>query len=116
MRNSEQAWRSDAKCDSLAGNLVEIVYSPEAKIQLLDLEEYLAKRFYPKNAERYVERIRKACRNLALSPNRGKNRDDIASGLRMIGFERRVAIYYELIGDQVNVVGIHYGGHSSDID
>jgi toxin ParE1/3/4 len=93
----------------------DVVYSPESEAQLFDLEEYLALRFYPKNAEMYIERIRKACRGLGLLPHRGKNRDDIAPGLRMIGFERRVAIYYRLIDDHVNIVGVHYGGHSSDI-
>jgi len=93
----------------------EVVYSPEAETQLFELEEYLAVRFYPGNAEKYVQRIRKACRNLVLLPDRGKNRDDIAPGIRMIGFERRVAIYYRLIEGQVNILGVHYGGYSSDI-
>lgn len=94
---------------------VEVVYSQEAKSQLLDLEEYLANRFYPKNAEKYVERIRRACLGLGLAPNRGRRRDDITAGVRMIGFERRVTIYYKLIEDRVNILGIHYAGYSPDI-
>jgi plasmid stabilization system protein ParE len=39
--------------------MAEVIFSPEAAAQLECLEEYLASRFYPGNAARYVERMRR---------------------------------------------------------
>jgi toxin ParE1/3/4 len=72
-----------------------VVFSSAAQSQLEELEDYLALRFYPGNAERYVERIATACISLGLAPHRGTQREDLGTGVRMIGFESRVAIYSE---------------------
>jgi toxin ParE1/3/4 len=90
--------------------MAEVIFSPEAAAQLECLEEYLASRFYPGNAARYVERIVAACRGLGLAPNRGIRRDDLGEGIRLLGFETRVAIYFRITDKQVVILGIHYGG------
>lgn len=89
---------------------VEIVFSSQATEQLEQLEDYLARRFYARNAQRYVERLMMACRSLAQAPHRGTKRDDLAPGLRTVGFERTATIYFTLSGDQVVIVSIGYRG------
>ncbi len=39
----------------------EVIFSAEAEMQLQELETYLAERFYPANAERFIERLAQAC-------------------------------------------------------
>lgn len=77
---------------------------------LADIEEYLALRFYPKNAAAYVERIAAACQKIGLAPQRGIARDDIRPGLRAVGFERRVTITFQIEPDGVHILGIFYAG------
>jgi toxin ParE1/3/4 len=70
-----------------------VAFSDVAVLHLQEIEEYLAERFYPATAERFVQRIVKACLALGSAPYRGTKRDDLAEGIRTIGFERRATIY-----------------------
>ena len=94
----------------------EVAFSEEAESQLQRLEEYLAERFHPANAERYVQRLIEACLSLGAAPHRGTKREDLAPGIRMTGFERRVTIYFKLLEHQVVILGIAYGGRSFERD
>ncbi len=49
----------------------EVVFSPEALAHLPALEAYLAERFYPANAHRYIQRIIEACPRLGRVPQLG---------------------------------------------
>ena len=94
----------------------EVAFSPEAELQLQELEAYLAERFYPANAERYIERLTDACRALALAPFQGTMRDDLAPGIRTTGFERRVTIYFKVVEKRILILGIFYGGRKFTLD
>ena len=48
--------------------------------------------------------------NLIIFPQRGTCRDDLSPGLRIIGFERRVAIVFKLVDDTILIVRVFYGG------
>jgi toxin ParE1/3/4 len=43
-------------------------------------------------------------------PQRGRLRDDIRPGIRILGFERRVVIAYAIAENLVVIHGIFYGG------
>jgi toxin ParE1/3/4 len=88
-------------------------FSVEARTQLAELEEYLADRFYPRNAERYVLRIAQACFSLGNAPHRGTSREDLGHGVRVVGFERRVSIYFRVKVDEIVIAGIFYGGEQT---
>ncbi len=87
-----------------------VEFSVEAQAHLNELEDYLAERFYPGNARKYLDRLMQSCLSLGRSPHRGRSRDDLRPGLRVIGFERRVSIYFKVVGDRVYIVGVLYGG------
>jgi toxin ParE1/3/4 len=93
-------------------SLLQVVLSEEAQEQLDQLELYLAERFYPANAQRFVQRLTKACYKIGLAPHQGTNHDNLSPGIRSKGFERRVTIYFKIVGPQVMILGIHYGGHT----
>ncbi len=61
-------------------------------------------------AEAYIGRIEKACMSLATFPERCSRRDDLAPGLRTIGFERRVTIAFRVLDHVVEIVAIAYAG------
>jgi toxin ParE1/3/4 len=89
-----------------------VTFSAEAQADLVELEEYLSERFYPRNAERYVHRIAQACFALAHAPHRGTSREDLGFGVRVIGFERRLSIYFRVRSDEIIIAGIFYGGET----
>ena len=61
-------------------------------------------------ALRYTHRIRSFIKSLCVFPQRGTRRDDLSPGLRIIGFERRVAIVFKLVDDTILIVRVFYGG------
>jgi toxin ParE1/3/4 len=87
-----------------------VTFSPEAEADLADLEAYLAYRFYPGNAERFVARIAEACVALGHAPYRGSSREDLGTGVRVVGFERRASIYFRVTKDQIRIEGVFYRG------
>ena len=58
----------------------------------------------------YIRRIREYCEGFADFPERGARRDDIRPGLRIVGFERRVAIAFTFDEERVRIARIFYGG------
>lgn len=64
----------------------------------------------PTLAINYIRRIRSYCEGFAEFPERGTRRDDIRPGLRIVGFERRVAIVFTFDADHVRIGRILYGG------
>ena len=88
----------------------EVSFRPTAEADLFDLYQYLAHRAGRTVAGRYVHRIEAACMALERIPERGTRRDDIRAGLRVMGFERRATIVFQIIGNEVIIVRIFYGG------
>ena len=92
-----------------------IVFTPEAKNDLLDLYEYIAEHSSTTRAMHYIERIEKICMSLQALPERGTRRDDLRPGLRVMGFERRVLIAFRVSPNSVAILRILYGGRSVEL-
>lgn len=88
-----------------------VVYSPRAWRQLTDLYRWIAEHSgEPDHAEGFVSAIFDYCDDLADFPMIGLARDDLRSGLRTIGFRRRVVIAFAVDEQTVEVHGVYYGG------
>lgn len=87
-----------------------LVFRPRAAEDLASLFAYIAERSGRDRALTYLGRIEGACFALLNFPERGTRRDDIACGLRIIGFERRVGIAFRVLEDAVEIVAISYAG------
>src|SRR5258707_14037725 len=72
----------------------ELVFSPEAKADLIELFGYIAEQSGASIAIGYIERIERYCRGFGTFPERGTKRDDLRPGRRGVGFERRIAIAF----------------------
>lgn len=88
----------------------EVEFLRRAEDDLLNLYETIAMQAGPVVAETYIERIEAACLALETSPMRGTRRNDISSGLRIMGFERRATIVFRVRGSRVTIARILYGG------
>jgi toxin ParE1/3/4 len=88
----------------------KIVFRPEAEADLFSLYRYIADRSGRDRAASYIARIETSCMALANFPERGTARDDLAPGIRIVGFERRVSIAFQVKGDTVRIVRVFYGG------
>jgi toxin ParE1/3/4 len=87
-----------------------IAFLPRAEADLRALFDYIAAESSIDIADAYARRIEAACRSLETFPMRGIRRDDFWPGLRIMGFERRVAIAFTVLDQDVEIVRILYGG------
>ena len=87
-----------------------VVFSPSARDDLRKLYIYIAERSGEARAIAYLSRIEEHCRGFATLPERGIRRDDLAPGLRVTGFERRVTVAFHVDHGTVTFDRILYGG------
>jgi toxin ParE1/3/4 len=88
----------------------EVTLRPQAEADLFALYRYIAEEAGHAVASAYVERIEATCIELGTFPKRGTQRDDIRRGLRVMGFERRATIVFQVLKAEVVIVRIFYGG------
>jgi toxin ParE1/3/4 len=92
----------------------EIVFRPQAEIDLFALYSYIAEKAGRAIAGSYIERLEATCLALGTFPERGTRRDDIRPGLRLMGFERRATVVFHVGDRTVTIVRILYGGQDYD--
>jgi toxin ParE1/3/4 len=89
-----------------------VVINPEARIDLLNLYRYIADRSGEARALAYIQRIEEACFSLQTFPLRGRPWKSIRPGLRVLGFERRVTIAFQVNPEVVTIFRVLYGGRN----
>jgi toxin ParE1/3/4 len=87
-----------------------LVVTPEAKAQLTNLYEYLAREASLEIATRYIDAIMVRIAGLTDFPHRGTSRGDIRPGLRTVPFRRRLTIAYAVTPRDVRIIGIAGAG------
>lgn len=93
----------------------KIEFSPEALGDLIDLYDYIASRDGAERAIGYIDRIEDCCHNLSAFPDRGMKREDLRLGLRILSFERRAVIAFQITAEKVTILRILYGGRNLEI-
>jgi toxin ParE1/3/4 len=88
----------------------KVIFAPEAQADLFELYRYISGRSGSARALSYLERIETYCRGFADFPERGTRRDDLWTGLRIVGFEKRVAIAFRVSAETVTINRVLYGG------
>ncbi len=87
-----------------------VVLAPEAGDDLADLYDWIAERASPQVALRYLERVERFLNDLSVGSERGHMRSDIRSGVRIIGFERRLTVAFTVDEDTVTVLRVFSAG------
>jgi toxin ParE1/3/4 len=90
----------------------EVVFTPEAEADLNNLFDFITARSDVQTALNYVSRIEEFCSGLDLASERGTLRDDIRTGLRIVGFERRSVIAFTVEEDRVVILRFFSGGQN----
>lgn len=88
----------------------KVVFLARAGRDLRDIHDFIMMEGGTARAAGYVERIERFCSSLAIFPERGTRLDHVRPGLRMIGFERRVAIMFTVRPEAVTILRVLYGG------
>jgi toxin ParE1/3/4 len=89
---------------------VKVSFRPQAEVDLVNLYNYIAAESGLDVAGGYIDRIEAACLSLSSFPERGRKRNDIRPGLRILGFERRASLVFQIRKAEVVIVRILYGG------
>ncbi len=79
---------------------------------MLRIYDYIADQAGAERALAYISRIEQCCAQLETFPERGTRRDDVRSGLRVIGFERRVSIAFHVGEGIVTIMNVLYAGRT----
>lgn len=88
-----------------------VTYRPEAFDDLADIFRFVRRiSENPKIANAFVGRIKARCDRIGDAPHAGRPRDDLASGLRTVPFERSAVIAYRVETDRVSITNVFYGG------
>ena len=87
-----------------------VEFAPEALEDLMQIYDWIADAASPETALGYVKRIETFCRGMGLASERGHCRDNIRSGLRIVGFERRVTIAFTVSDTHVTILRLFNGG------
>src|ERR1700687_4263119 len=87
----------------------EVSFRSLAEPDLLRLYDYIAEASGVAEAGGYIDRLEAACLALETFAERGARRDDIRPGLRIMGFERRATIVFQVLEIEVIIVRIFYG-------
>lgn len=90
----------------------QVVFSPEAQQQLVELYHYIADAASPGVAAGYVDAIVDYCESLSTFPLRGIQRDDVRPGLRITHYKKRAVIAFTAEAGQVAILGVFYGGQN----
>ena len=88
----------------------KVTFRPLAEADLFDLYRYIAQEAGHQVAGGYIDRLETACMALETFPHRGHRRDDLCPGLRIMGFERRASIAFQVLPGEVVIVRIFFGG------
>jgi toxin ParE1/3/4 len=92
-------------------SLLPVTLRQQAHQDIRDVFEWVlqnSKHF--ETAENLALRLYDACEALGHFPMRGKARNDLIKGLRVMPFERVAVITYRVRKDEVEVLNIFYGG------
>jgi toxin ParE1/3/4 len=90
--------------------IYEVRFSKRSQADLISIYEYISARSDASRALAYFERIRDYCLTLSRFPQRGTPWDHVLTGVRVVGFERRVSIAFRIKGRAVTIVRVMYGG------
>ncbi|AZO10393.1 MULTISPECIES: type II toxin-antitoxin system RelE/ParE family toxin [unclassified Mesorhizobium] len=89
-----------------------VVYTPAASDDLDRIYHLIAEASSATTASSYEGRIRAFCERLEYGSERGTVRDDVRPDLRVVGFERRVAVAFTVEPERVVILRLFYGGAS----
>lgn len=93
----------------------QVRFHAAAERDIAELLSQLASKAGAETALRFVARIVDYCLDFATFPERGTRHDEIAPGLRTVGWRRRATIAFEISDDKVIILRILYAGRTLEL-
>lgn len=94
----------------------KVVFHPRAEQELVELYDYIETNVSAKRARTFLFSIRDYCLGFSTFPKRGTLRDDVAKGVRIVGYRRSVSIAFSVMPDTVLILGVFYAGRDVTAD
>ena len=92
--------------------MARVTRRPQAEADVLEIWDYIAEDSVI-DADRWVDRLDEKLSLWATQPLMGRNRDELATGIRSLAFGRYV-VFFEPLPNGIDVVRVLHG--SRDID
>ncbi|MDX6710332.1 MAG: toxin ParE1/3/4 [Blastocatellia bacterium] len=86
----------------------ELIYSPEAESDLIEIWLYIAEDKDPETADRVLSSVWDKCNALLKHPEMGRRREELAPGLRSIP-KGSYVVFYRQAGDRIEIVRVLHG-------
>ncbi|RUX20996.1 type II toxin-antitoxin system RelE/ParE family toxin [Mesorhizobium sp. M2A.F.Ca.ET.042.01.1.1] len=93
----------------------QVRFHAAAERDIAELLNQLAPKAGVETALRFVGRLIDYCLDFATFPERGMRHDEIAPGLRTVGWRRRATIAFEIVDDKVIILRILYAGRTLEL-
>jgi toxin ParE1/3/4 len=90
---------------------MEVWFHPFADADLEAIYQFISSDS-PDRAIAFVRRIRGFCNTLETMPFRGRDRSDLAGGVRTLVFERRVVVAYRVHESRLTILRLIYAGQN----
>lgn len=87
-----------------------VEFSQAARSDLFAIYDWINQASGWETATGYIERLERYCIGFGVASERGMSHDELYPGLRVVGFERRVAIAFLVRDESVVIVRLFYGG------
>lgn len=94
-------------------------FTPEARQQLHQLDEWISEKASPETARQFVAAILDHIDGILAFPHAGPARDDIRAGVRTTTFKKRTLVAYVIDESHdevmVTVLGVFHGGQNWEV-
>lgn len=94
----------------------KVIFHPRAEQELFELYNYIDENSGPDRAKAFLLDIQTYCLGFSIFPKRGMIRNDIAPGVRVVGYKRVASIVFKVLSDSVVILGVFYGGRNITLD
>lgn len=91
----------------------ELVVRPRARNDLKAIFDFIVADS-PKRALTFVDEIEALCFSLLEFPEKGRLRNDLRPGVRLLPFDCKVLIAYEVAGEVVTIIRVFYAGQDPE--
>jgi toxin ParE1/3/4 len=88
----------------------QVIFAPEARSDLDAIYNWIAGQGFERNSLAFVERIERYCRSFDVASQRGRRLNKDLRDFRVIGFERRATIVFEVQAQTVVILRIFRAG------
>lgn len=95
---------------------MELKLHPKAVQEINELFDYISQKAGRSIASAYIDRLYQFLDNLKTFPKRGSVREGETRGLRIVGFERRASIAFQVEADVITVLGVFAAGRNVTVD